>query len=401
MDSFRRPSRYRDLSKPASFHSGLSYAQCHGFAASSVKKRGQGSRSWMQIDRDGNSQVVVLDKATIMRRCSLPSRDLRILDPLFDCHSTVLSREKAIVINLEQIRCIIMADEVILMNSVDSYVLQYASELCLRLKKDHTDDLPFEFKALELALEIACALLDGQVNELEIEIYSLLEELTSSISTSKLDHVRRLKSRLLDLTHRVQKVRDELENLMDDDGDMAEMYLSEKKSRAEESAIADHRPNGVISELDFGASKTALVSHLSSSSRLAQLEKASSLKSSSSVIHIEELEMLLEAYFVVVDNTLSNLLSLKEYIDDTEDFINIKLDNVQNQLIQFGLLLSGATFLVTAFAAVTAVFGTNFADPVFDLPSNFDSALISTGFCCGSIYLFFLLYVKHRKLLDL
>lgn len=131
---------------------------------------------------------------------------------------------------------------------------------------------------------------------------------------------------------------------------------------------------------------------------------------------------------------------LKEYIDDTEDFINIKLvrtpdiinsylfylffpqleylmfipspfffffleyecqDNIQNQLIQFGLLLSGATFVVTAFAVVTAVFGMNFADPVFDLPSNFDSALITTGFCCGSIYLFFLLYVKHRKLLHL
>lgn len=66
---------------------------------------------------------------------------------------------------------------------------------------------------------------------------------------------------------------------------------------------------------------------------------------------IEELEMLLEAYFVVIDSTLNKLTSvsttvllcilsscipflnpayffliqLKEYIDDTEDFINIQL----------------------------------------------------------------------------
>lgn len=149
MGSFRRPTRHLDLPKPATFHSGLSYAQCHGFAASSTKKRGQGNRPWTQIDRDGNSQVVVLDKATIMRRCSLPSRDLRLLDPLFDCHSTILSREKAIVVNLEQIRCIIMADEVILMHSVDSYVLQYASELCLRLKKDHTGNASSQIKLFQ------------------------------------------------------------------------------------------------------------------------------------------------------------------------------------------------------------------------------------------------------------
>ncbi|GJU70080.1 uncharacterized mitochondrial protein-like protein [Tanacetum coccineum] len=41
--------------------------------------------------------------------------------------------------------------------------------------------------------------------------------------------------------------------------------------------------------------------------------------------NIDQLEMLLEAYFVGIDNTLNKLLSLMEYIDDTEDLINIKL----------------------------------------------------------------------------
>ncbi|KAJ6814955.1 magnesium transporter MRS2-1-like [Iris pallida] len=35
--------------------------------------------------------------------------------------------------------------------------------------------------------------------------------------------------------------------------------------------------------------------------------------------------MLLGAYFMVIDSTLNKLTSLKEYIDDTEDFINIQL----------------------------------------------------------------------------
>ncbi|KAK8265546.1 hypothetical protein V6Z12_D12G184700 [Gossypium hirsutum] len=196
-----------------------------------VKKRGHSSRSWIKIDQDGNVKILELDKAKIMRQCSLPSRDLRLLDPLFIYPSTILGREKAIVVSLEQIRCIITAEEVILMNSLDINVVQYKSELCKRLqaKKDQSDDLPFEFRALELALELTCMSLDVKVKELEMEIYPVLDELASSINTLNLERVRRLKGHLLTLTQRVQKVRDELEHLMDDDGDMAEMYLTEKK----------------------------------------------------------------------------------------------------------------------------------------------------------------------------
>ena len=42
--------------------------------------------------------------------------------------------------------------------------------------------------------------------ELVIEAYPLLDELTSKISTLNLERVRRLKSRLVALTRRVQKV---------------------------------------------------------------------------------------------------------------------------------------------------------------------------------------------------
>lgn len=110
-----------------------------------LKKRGHGNRSWIKIDKDGNSKVLELDKATIMRHCSLPARDLRLLDPLFIYPSTILGREKAIVVSLEQIRCIITAEEVVLMNSLDGCVVQYESELCKRLQasKDETGEESF------------------------------------------------------------------------------------------------------------------------------------------------------------------------------------------------------------------------------------------------------------------
>uniref|UniRef100_A0A803P0D4 Magnesium transporter n=2 Tax=Cannabis sativa TaxID=3483 RepID=A0A803P0D4_CANSA len=402
-----------------------------------LKKRGQGIRSWIRVDSSGNSQVIEVDKFTMMRRCDLPARDLRLLDPLFVYPSTILGRERAIVVNLEQIRCIITADEVLILNSLDSCVLQYVVELQRRLtpsgvpevwQSDNSDlsrrrgsrnfdnvfgntspdYLPFEFRALEVALEAACTFLDSQAAELEIEAYPLLDELTSKISTLNLERVRRLKSRLVALTRRVQKVRDEIEQLMDDDGDMAEMYLTEKKSRMETSFYGDQSLIGYRS--NDCASISAPVSPVSSPPESRRLEKTLSIarsrhesmrSSDSNTESIEELEMLLEAYFVVIDSTLNKLTSLKEYIDDTEDFINIQLDNVRNQLIQFELLLTTATFVVAIFGVVAGIFGMNFPIALFDSPVAFKWVLIVTGITGMTIFCAFVWFFKYRRLMPL
>ncbi|KAF7123520.1 hypothetical protein RHSIM_Rhsim12G0186700 [Rhododendron simsii] len=409
-----------------------------GVDVTGLKKRGQGLRSWIRVDALGNSQVIEVDKFTIMRRCDLPARDLRLLDPLFVYPSTILGREKAIVVNLEQIRCIITADEVLLLNSLDSYVFQYVVELQKRLttagvgevwRSEGTDlssrsgnrsfdslfgstspdYLPFEFKALEIALEAACTFLDSQAAELEIEAYPLLDELTSKISTLNLERARRLKSRLVALTRRVQKVRDEIEQLMDDDGDMAEMYLTEKKRRMELFFSGDQSVTGFRSS-DGVQSVSAPVSPVSSppdGSR--RLEKSLSIARSrqsarsteSGTERIEELEMLLEAYFVVIDSTLNKLTSLKEYIDDTEDFINIQLDSVRNQLIQFELLLTTATFVVAIFGVVAGIFGMNFPIALFDDTGAFKWVLLITGVTGAFIFCSFLWFFKHRRLMPL
>lgn len=374
------------------------------FGFSTAKKRGHGSRSWIHIDPNGNSKVLELDKGTLMRNCSLPARDLRLLDPMFIYPSTILGREKAIVVNLEQIRCIITSDEVILMNSLDSCVMHYESELCKRLRMNRDQngtccDLSITNKSLK----------GFQVNELQMEIYPVLDELASSISTLNLERVRRFKGHLLALNRRVQKVRDEIEHLMDDDGDMAEMYLTEKKERMEAYMETNHYAQSMSSGSGF-VSKSAPVSPVSSTAGHHKLERTQSsllpssrhgsiTSSSNNGYNIEKLEMLLEAYFVVIDNTLSKLLSLKEYIDDTEDLINIKLGNVQNQLIQFELLLTAATFVAAIFTVVAGIFGMNFTSSVFDYSPTFHWVVSITGIGCAILYMCFLSYFRHKRIL--
>ncbi|KAL2899989.1 Magnesium transporter MRS2-1 [Bienertia sinuspersici] len=429
----RRPASAANLREVSYHPSGSGRPPFQTMDVLGLKKRGQSIRSWIRVDTSGNSGVIEVDKFTMMRRCDLPARDLRLLDPLFVYPSTILGREKAIVVNLEQIRCIITADEVLLLNSLDSYVLQYVVELQRRLRTagggeawqsenpmnrmrssrnfdtSSPDYLPFEFKALEVALEAACSFLDSQASELEIEAYPLLDELTSKISTLNLERVRRLKSRLVALTRRVQKVRDEIEQLMDDDGDMAEMYLTEKKTRMEMSMYGEQSILGLRSN-DGAGSISAPVSPVSSALDSKKLEKSFSLSrsrhesmksSESATENIEELEMLLEAYFVVIDSTLNKLTSLKEYIEDTEDFINIQLDNVRNQLIQFELLLTTATFVVAIFGVVAGIFGMNFEIELFNYPDAFKWTLLITGVTGLVIFGSFLWFFRYKRLMPL
>lgn len=49
---------------------------------------------------------------------------------------------------------------------------------------------------------------------------------------------------------------------------------------------------------------------------------------------LQEVEMLLEAYFMQLDNTLNRLHTLCNYTDDTEDYVNIQQDKHRNQLLQ-------------------------------------------------------------------
>ncbi|WJZ90032.1 hypothetical protein VitviT2T_009209 [Vitis vinifera] len=363
--------------------------------------------SWVLMNDNGESTILDVDKYVIMRRVHIHARDLRILDPLLSYPSTILGRERAIVLNLEHIKAIITADEVLLRDPMDDNVIPIVEELQRRLPAVSTsfqgqgeeedlgaqndaeaaeeNEFPFEFRALEVALEAICSFLDARTRELETAAYPALDELTSKISSRNLDRVRKLKSAMTRLTNRVQKVRDELEQLLDDDDDMADLYLSRKLTRASSSSSGSGAPLWLLASPTIG-------------SRISRTSRASAVTTHEEN-DVEELEMLLEAYFMQIDGTLNKLSTLREYIDDTEDYINIQLDNHRNQLIQLELFLSSGTVCLSIYSLVAAIFGMNIPYTWRnDHGYMFKWVVILSGMACASIFLSIISYARSKGL---
>ncbi|XP_007034963.2 PREDICTED: magnesium transporter MRS2-2 [Theobroma cacao] len=373
-------------------------------AVVTVKKKAQPSRSWVLLDSTGETTVLEVDKYAIMHRVNIHARDLRILDPLLSYPSTILGRDGAIVLNLEHIKAIITSEEVLLRDPSDEYVVPVVQELQRRLPpvnafhqgQEYTggqndveagdeDESPFEFRALEVALESICSFLAARTLELESAAYPALDELTSQISSRNLDRVRKLKSAMTRLTARVQKVRDELEQLLDDDDDMADLYLSRKLAGASPvsgSGAANWYP----------ASPTI-------GSKISRASRASIATVRGDENDVEDLEMLLEAYFMQIDGTLNKLTTLREYIDDTEDYINIQLDNHRNQLIQLELFLSSGTVCLSICSLVAGIFGMNIPYTWnTDHGYMFKWVLIVTGILCSVLFILIMSYARFKGL---
>nr|KYP54796.1 hypothetical protein KK1_000996 [Cajanus cajan] len=398
--------------------------------ASSTKKKTAVSRSWILLNHDGKGTVLDADKYAIMRLVKIHTRDLRILDPLLSYPSTILGRDKVIVLNLEantllsviisfsaylfllfllhtnfficflqHIKAIITADEVLLRDPTDDDVVPIVEELKRRLPKvsgeeeacaqdgeaGEENEFPFEIRALEVLLEAICSFLDARTRELETAAYPALDELTSKISSRNLDRVRKLKCAMTRLTNRVQKIRDELENLLDDDDDMADLYLSRKLSVSPSPSSSSDAPYWL-----YGSPNTGSKLHRSSRASVTTVQREND---------IEELEMLLEANFMQIDGTLNKLATLREYIDDTEDYINIQLDNHRNQLIQLELFISAGTVCMSLYSLVAAIFGMNIPYAWKTGHEHmFKWVVIFGGMVCGSLFISIVSYARRKGL---
>ncbi|CAL5067789.1 unnamed protein product [Urochloa decumbens] len=387
---------------------------------------GAGAGEWAAVSAAGGARrVEAAGKHQLMRRTGLPARDLRALDPALSYPSSISGRDRAVVVNLDSVRAVITAAEVLVPAPRDPAVAPLVAELRARLAapppppspgvggaggKDAGQApsgcggkgaLPFEFRALEVCLEFACKALEQETCTLEKEAYPALDELSSNVSTLNLERVRQIKMRLVAISGRVQKVRDELEHLLDDDADMAAMHLSEKLAYQNTADGRSSRLDVDNEQGEFDEERDGEVEEEGGTSEGGGYGNGTSAAAGFTP-KIDELEILLESYFVQTDGTLNKLNTLREYVDDTEDYINIMLDEKQNQLLQMGIMLSTGTLVVSAGIAVTGVFGMNITIPLYTAATDGAFWQVTGGIvgATAAVYLVALLCYRRSGILQ-
>lgn len=249
----------------------------------------------------------------------LTVRDMRQIDPAFTAKPAIWVREDAIVVSLEGIRAIILHNKMFVFDAENAVVKTPVRLIRKRLVNNMEDVfMPFEFRALEGILIYTCAVLESEFSKIDPDLRKTLFNLPERINSEQLEKLRRLEQQLNHYYSRARKVQHALQSVLDENEDMADMYLTEKRR----NPGIDRNP------LDH-----------------------------------DEAEMLLETYLQIVDDLTSRAGLLNQAIDDTENLVEIHLDTTQNRLLLVDLIITVFTTIISFGAMVTAVFGMNFPLP--------------------------------------
>lgn len=169
----------------------------------------------------------------IRHQYGLLPRDLRKIDSSVLPH--ILIRPSAILINLLHIRCLIQHNRVLVFDaygSTDSYtqsVFMYDLEGKLQLKEGRSaGTLPYEFRALEAVLISVTSALEGEFEGVREPVVKVLRELEENIDRDKLRHLLIYSKKLGTFEQKARLVRDAIDELLEADDDLADMYLTEK-----------------------------------------------------------------------------------------------------------------------------------------------------------------------------
>ena len=93
--------------------------------------------------------------------------------------------------------------------------------------------LPYEFRALEAVLISVTAALEGEFEGVREPVVRVLRELEENIDRDKLRYLLIYSKKLGTFEQKARLVRDAIDELLEADDDLADMYLTEKASGKE------------------------------------------------------------------------------------------------------------------------------------------------------------------------
>ncbi|GME91679.1 unnamed protein product [[Candida] boidinii] len=159
------------------------------------------------------------------------------------------------------------------------------------------------------------SVIDNLNSEMKVHVTvvnGVLKELEDHIDSAKLRYLLLVSKKLSQFQQKTTLIRDLCDELLDQDDELAELYLTEKKFGTPRE-LHDHR----------------------------------------------EVEMLLETYSLHCDAIVQTVENTIKDVKTTEEIINIILDSNRNQLMLLGLRFTAGLLSFASLLYIAAVFGMN------------------------------------------
>ncbi|KDQ59994.1 hypothetical protein JAAARDRAFT_32363 [Jaapia argillacea MUCL 33604] len=255
-------------------------------------------------------------KSDLCSEHHLNPRDLRKIDSRIpNLVPTILVREQAILVNMLHIRALVKADTVVLFDTYGSANSRLHSAFLYHLEhnlKASGSGSPYEFRALDSILLSVLSALEAEMVFIRNLVGGLLAELEDDINHDKFKRLLHYSRRLASFQNRAKLVGQALDEVLEQDEDLAAMYLTDKKLNGPR-AMNDHA----------------------------------------------ELEVLLESFSKQVEEIVNEAESIENNVQSTQEIVELILDSNRNQLLALDLKVSIGTMGIGTGALVAGLFGMN------------------------------------------
>lgn len=283
-------------------------------------------------------------KADLVSKFCLLPRDLRKIDAsTHNLVPAVLVRDNATVLNLLFVRailtkdCVLIADvpnldpDTVKLQSVFLYDLQHR----LRLPYPQTS-LRYEERVLETILVSVISTLETELKMHDLRVHSVQRELERSLDKKTLRSLLVQSKSLNAFVQKATLIRDELEELLDNDDDLnrlSGLQLASENTSENTSAVNSSRPT------------TEPVLKPKPETDPASVDS--------------QVELMLESYYTQCDEIVQNASNLETTIHSTEEYINILLDSNRNALMMLEVRFQIGMLGLSSGSALAALYGMN------------------------------------------
>ncbi|KAJ5684243.1 magnesium ion transporter [Penicillium maclennaniae] len=280
--------------------------------------------------KNASVSTKMLTKLAIANQYRLSTRDLRSIDLPSTGYPHILVREQTILIYMFSLRLLVQTDQVLMFHVEGAVDHEQANQWRVfnhdieeKLRGDHgagvAVSLPFELRVLEAALASTTSTIEAEYLLAKEQIAEALRQLDLQMAGDEESRIHSDLRVLLDLVQilsgieqRARHVRDAIQEVLNDDADMAAMHLTDKQA-GRPHAPEDH----------------------------------------------QDVEYLLEAYYKTSDAVVQKAESLLGKIKRKEENIQSILNVRRNQIMVLETKVEIAMLGITSATLVAGFYGMN------------------------------------------